>query len=116
MAITSDPKRGEIWWVDFDPIKGHEQGGLRPALMISNDVFNASAAGLCVVIPLTSKAHHVRSFLKIDPPQGGLRTISYIICDQVRTVSKQRLGKRSGQISPQMMEEVEDRLCMLLQL
>jgi mRNA interferase MazF len=105
-----------VWRVDFEPVRGHEQGRTRPALVISNNLLNSSAAGLVTVVPITTKARPIRSFLKIQPPQGGLPQTSYIICDQVRTIAKDRLGKRFGMISPMILAEVERRLKFMLDL
>lgn len=110
------PLRGEIWRADLEPVRGHEQGGSRPALVISNDIFNHSPAGLVVIVPITSKARPIRSFLRVEPPEGGLKQTSYLICDQVRTIAKDRLGKCLGRISPQTLVEVEGRLKFLLDL
>ena len=114
--MKANPLRGEVWRVDFEPVRGHEQGRTRPALIISNDVMNGSAAGLVTVVPLTTKSRPIRSFLKIDPPQGGLPQTSYIICDQVHTIAEERLGKRFGAVSPVVLAEVERRLKFLLDL
>ena len=108
--------RGEIWRVDLKPIRGHEQGRVRPALIISNDILNRGPAGLVTVVPLTTKPRPIRSFLEIHPPDGGLQKTSYIICDQVRTISTERLGKRFGAISKAMLAEVERRLKFLMDL
>ena len=110
------PQRGEVWRVDFEPVRGHEQGRTRPAIIISNDVLNGSAAGLVTVVPITTKSRPIRSFLRINPPEGGLPQTSYIICDQVRTISKDRLGKRFGAVSPVVLAEVERRLKFMLDL
>ena len=112
----ADPQRGEVWWVQLEPVRGHEQGGARPALVVSNNIFNQSAADLIVVVPITTKGRPIRSFLPINPPEGGVKQPSFIICDQVRTVSKARLGKRSGVVLPKTMAEVERRLKFLLDL
>lgn len=110
------PLRGEVWRVDFDPIRGHEQGRARPALIISNDVLNRSPSGMVTVVPITTKYRPIRSFLKLEPPQGGLPQTSYIICDRVRTVSTERVGKRFGAVSAVVLAEVERRLKFLLDL
>jgi mRNA interferase MazF len=114
--ITS-PLRGEVWRVDFEPVRGHEQGRIRPALIISNDIVNTSSSGLVTVVPITTKSRHIRSFLKIEPPDGGLSQTSFIICDQVRTVSKERLGnRRFGSVPGYLLAEVERRLKFLMDL
>ncbi len=114
--MKAPPLRGEVWRTDFEPVRGHEQGRTRPALIISNDILNSGAAGMVTVVPITSKARPVRSFLKINPPEGGLPQTSYIICDQIRTISKDRLGKRFGSVSSVVIAEVERRLKFLLDL
>jgi mRNA interferase MazF len=110
------PGRGEVWRVELDPVRGHEQGGSRPALVISNDIFNQSAADLVVVVPITTKGRPIRSFLQIDPPEGGLKQVSFIICDQVRTVARSRLTRCYGRISASALAEVELRIKFLLDL
>jgi len=112
----TDPVRGDVWWVDFEPARGHEQGGTRPAVVVSNDIFNGSDAGLVVVVPLTTKARALRSFLRVEPPEGGLRQISFIICDQIRTLARSRLTRRTGALSARTLGEVERRLKILLDL
>ena len=108
------PRRGEIWRVDFEPVRGHEQGRTRPALIISNDIANQSPANMVTVVPITTKERKLRSYLRLDPPAGGLTQTSYIICDQVRTISKERLGKKYGAVNRGVLAEVEIRLKFLL--
>ena len=75
------PARGEIWGVDLSPALGHEQGGHRPALVVSVDAFNAGPAELVVVLPLTSKAKGVPFHVEIQPPEGGVKQVSYVKCE-----------------------------------
>ena len=112
--MTKLPSRGEIWRVDFDPVMGHEQGATRPALIVSADELNHGASGLVTVIPVTTKGRLLRSYLQIVPPEGGLTQTSFIICDQVRTISSQRLGKCYGSVSAETLEQVFMRLRFLL--
>jgi mRNA interferase MazF len=114
--LKGSPLRGEVWRADLDPVRGHEQGRMRPILIVSNDLINSSAANMVTVVPITTKPRQIRSFLKISPPEGGLSQTSYIICDQLRTVSKERLGKRFGAISRNVLQEVERRLKFMLDL
>ena len=113
---TVSPARGEVWMVDFDPTKGHEQSGRRPALVISVDVFNNGPADLVIVLPITSKSKGVRSHVTVNPPEGGLTTKSFIKCEDVRSVAKQRFSRRRGSVSPQTMVAVEYRVRILLGL
>lgn len=110
------PSRGEVWRVDLEPVRGHEQGRARPVLVVSNDILNHGPAALITIVPITTKGRPLRSYLRIDPPEGALTRTSFIICDQVRTVSKDRLGRRYGRVSLATMTEVERRLSFLLDL
>jgi mRNA interferase MazF len=112
----TSPLRGEIWTIDLDPARGHEQAGTRPALIVSDDVFNSGPAGLVIVLPLTSKPRGVRSHVAVQPPEGGLRAPSFVKCEDVRSVAVERLGRRLGVISPATMEAVALRLRILMDL
>jgi mRNA interferase MazF len=110
------PRRGEVWWVDFDPIVGHEQAGRRPALVVSADGLNTSPAGLVTVLPITTRLRPLPSRIIVNPPEGGLSQPSQIITEQTRTVSQQRLQKRIGAVSPTTMQAVSKVLRLLLGL
>ena len=116
----ADPIRGEIWLADLGTGRGHEQSGQRPVLVVSDDAFNAGLAGMVMAVPLTSKVGKSRSIpahIRVDPPEGGLKTPSVIRCDQLRTVSKDRLGKGPcGTVSAATLAEVEKALRVLLAL
>jgi mRNA interferase MazF len=116
----ADPIRGEIWLVDLASGRGHEQSGQRPALIVSDDAFNTGLSGLIMVVPLTSKTQkskNIPAHLSINPPEGGLKVSSVILCDQLRTISKDRLGKQPwGNVTPATMAQVEDILRNLLAL
>jgi mRNA interferase MazF len=110
-------RRGEIWFVQFDPVLSHEQGRQRPALIVSADSVNASPADLVTVLPITSKPRtRLPSRIRIAPPEGGLRLESWVICEQVRTVSKQRVSTRLGMVTSATMRNVSDVVRMLLDL
>ncbi|HZS05084.1 MAG TPA: type II toxin-antitoxin system PemK/MazF family toxin [Blastocatellia bacterium] len=110
------PSRGEIWFVNLDPTKGRELAGSRPAIVLSVDPFNHGPADLVVVIPVTSKAKGIPFHVAVRPPEGGLKQESFIKCEDVRSISKERLLRRLGMVSNQTMEEVEDRVRILLGL
>jgi mRNA interferase MazF len=112
----SEPSRGEIWLVDFDPTIGHEQAGLRPALVVSVDLLNHGPAGLAIVIPVTSRSKKIPIHVAIDPPEGGLTLTSYIKCEDIRSVSRERFGRKCGAISVQTMSLVQDKLSIILAL
>jgi mRNA interferase MazF len=110
------PARGEVWLADLNPVKGHEQAGKRPCLIISVDLFNQGASGLVVVLPITSKEKRIPFHVELDPPEGGLKVRSFIKCEDVRSVSVERLEKRWGAVSSETLAAVEDRLRILMGL
>ena len=110
------PARGEIWTVDLSPTRGREQSGARPALVLSADAFNAGPAELAVVLPLTTKAKGIPFHVEIRPPEGGTSDTSYIKCEDIRSISKERLRDRWGAVSSETLSQVEERLRILLDL
>lgn len=110
------PVRGEIWTVDLNPTRGLKQSQIRPALVVSVDLFNQGPAGLTVVLPLSGRSEEIPFHVAVKPPEGGLEEESFIQCEDVRSVSKQRLIRRRGKVSLSTMEKVEDRLRILFDL
>lgn len=113
---TPAPFRGEVWDLSFDPTIGHEQAGIRPALMVSVDNFNQGPADLVVAIPITRTGRKIRWHVPIHPPEGGLVSESFVQCENVRSLSKNRLKRMRGRVSADTIREVEDRLRILLGL
>jgi len=112
----AEPRRGEVWLVDLNPIRGREPFGRRPALVISVDPFNQGPAELIVVIPVTSKEKGIPFHVPIEISERGLLKRSFIKCEDIRSISKDRLSKRLGPVSQETMAAVEDRLRILLNL
>jgi mRNA interferase MazF len=110
------PERGEIWLADLDPTRGREQAGRRPVFIVSVGAFNQSKAELVLVIPLTSTPRGIPWHVQIASPDGGVKNTSFIMCEALRSISKERLLKRWGTVSSRAREEVEDRLRILLGL
>ena len=115
--MPATPSRAEIWLADLNPTRGHEQAGLRPVLIVSNDTFNHGPANLIMVVPLTRTGRRIPLHVEVNPPEGGVRERSYILCDAIRSISKERLTDRPwGKLSAQTMAKVEDHLTILLDL
>ena len=114
--IAGGPLRGEIWLADLNPIRGHEQGGRRPCLVISVDLFNQGPADLVIVVPITTRDRRIPSHVAVDPPEGGLRERSFIKCEDVRSISMERLVTRYGTVTPTTLVAVDYRLRLLLGL
>jgi len=101
------PLRCEVWDFRLDPTVGHEQGGTRPCLVVSNNLLNESRAGVVFVVPLSSKTRAIPSHILVDPPEGGLIYPSDIMCEHVRSVSTERLKQYRGDINRDTMLSVE---------
>lgn len=108
--------RGDVHGIDLGQPIGHEPAFVRPAIIVSADILNHGAAGLAVVIPLTSAAYGLRSHVEVEPGTSGLEHTSYARCDQLRVVSTQRLRSRHGTIAPDEMQAIERALRFVLQL
>lgn len=111
-----NPLRGEVWQASLDPTVGREQAGTRPVLIVSTNSLNRGPADLVIVLPITSKSKGVPLHVKVDPPEGGIKSISYIKPEDIRSISKQRLVRRWGSVSAAVMTEVADRLRITLEL
>jgi mRNA interferase MazF len=110
------PSRGDVWLLDLDPTRGHEQAGKRPGLIVSADPLNHGPAGLVIIVPLTTRERGIPFHVRIDPDEGGLRQVSFAKCEDVRSVAAERLMGRIGRVSPGTMEQVEEGLRILLNL
>ena len=110
------PIRGEVWLTDLSPVRGHEQAGRRPALIVSDDIFNQGPAGLVIVLPITSTMRGIPSQVEVAPPEGGLKVRSAVLCESVRSISTDRLHSHWGQMSPRTMAAVENVLRFLMKL
>jgi mRNA interferase MazF len=100
------PRQGEIWDVDFDPIRGHEQGGRRPALVVSHDRFNRNISALCLVVPLTTRLRGTTVEVHLNPPDGGLKSPSALLTNQIRSVSQERFLRKRGEVETATLESV----------
>ena len=105
--------RGDIVWADLNPTRGHEQAGLRPVLVISEDVFN-NRSGTVIAIALTSQPQRAGFPLTLGLSSPGLPKQSWAKISQIRTLSVQRLGKKIGRASPEELDQVIEGLNELI--
>jgi len=105
--------RGEIYWADLAPTRGHEQAGQRPVLVISHDIFN-ERSGTVVALALTSQPQRVGLPLALKIESVKLPKPSWVKISQVRTLSTARLGRRLGRISPEELALVIEGLFELV--
>jgi mRNA interferase MazF len=99
----------------LDPVKGHEQGGARPALVISSDRFNRAFQTLLIVVPFTRTNRGMPTQVRVDPPEGGLTAQSYLMCEQIRAVSLLRFRKKRGSVSELTLQQVEELIPRLVE-
>jgi mRNA interferase MazF len=116
MSTGVAPARGEVWMTALGATRGREQASTRPALVVSVDAFNRSGGELVVVVPITSRAKRIRTQVEALPPEGGLSVPSYLKCEDVRSVSHERLLRLMGTVSATTLAEVETRLRFILGL
>ncbi|MEA3339271.1 MAG: type II toxin-antitoxin system PemK/MazF family toxin [Chloroflexota bacterium] len=116
-------KRGEIYWVEFDPVKGSEQGGLRPALVVQQNVGNQySSTTVVVAITRTLPPRSYPFVVVVKPEESGLPDRSAINCSQIATIQKDEPGSRLrpwpgerkvrpiGQLSAGKMAEIDQAI------
>ncbi|MBE5787582.1 MAG: type II toxin-antitoxin system PemK/MazF family toxin [Clostridiales bacterium] len=106
-------KRGDIYYANLDPVIGSEQGGVRPVLIIQNDLGNRFSPTV-IVLPLTSRMgkRPLRTHVPLLPPQGGVKRPSLILCEQVRTLEKSRLTGYLGRLTAEKIRAVEQALSL----
>jgi mRNA interferase MazF len=101
--------RGEIRWADLNPVRGHEQAGLRPVLILSQDIFN-ERSGTVIAVALTSQEQRAGFPLTLELEEIPLPKRSWIKISQIRTLSVERIGKRLGRVSPEQLARVVEGL------
>lgn len=108
-------KRGEVYRANLDPVLGSEQGGIRPVLIVQNDLGNQSSPTV-IVVPFTTRRKRLRqpTHVQIEPPEGGLTAPSQALCEQVRTLEKSRLTHYLGRLSEDSLARVEQALARAL--
>lgn len=97
-------RRGDIYWVDFNPAKASEVKKTRPALVCSNDIMNENSNRV-IVAPITSNLKRIFSFEYEIRNHGGIK--GKVMLDQMRSIDKSRLGKKIDSLSTEEMREVD---------
>ena len=101
--------RGEIRWADLNPVRGREQAGLRPVLILSQDVFN-ERSGTVIAVAITSQPQQAGFPLTLELASGNLPKRSWVKISQIRTLSVERIGKRIGIVSPEELVQIIEGL------
>lgn len=104
-------KRGQVYFADLSPVKGSEQGGLRPVVIIQNDKGNLYSP-TTIVATITSKMSKAKlpTHIEVKAGEGGLSVKSIVLCEQIRTIDKSRLFAYHGIFSEETMARIDKAL------
>lgn len=104
-------KRGDIFYADLSPVIGSEQGGVRPILVVQNDVGNRYSPTV-IAAAITSRINkaHLPTHIEIDSKDFGLTKESVILLEQIRTIDKKRLREKIGHLDDEKMKSVNEAL------
>ncbi|MBR5516798.1 MAG: type II toxin-antitoxin system PemK/MazF family toxin [Firmicutes bacterium] len=108
-------KKGDLFFADLSPVVGSEQGGVRPVLVVQNDVGNKYSPTI-IVAAVTSQTGKAKlpTHVQLDATQGGLSKDSVVLLEQLRTIDKQRLKERIGALNENQIPDVEKALSVSL--
>lgn len=109
--VSVQVKRGDIYYADLSPVVGSEQGGVRPVLIVQNDVGNKYSPTV-IAAAVTSQLNKSKlpTHIEIDAMKYGLPKDSVILTEQIRTIDKRRLKEKIGHIDEELMNSVNDAL------
>ena len=106
-------RRGDIYYADLSPVVGWEQGGLRPVLIMQNDIGNRySPTVIAAAITSRMSKTHLPTHIDIYADQVGLAKDSVILLEQIRTLDKRRLREKMGHLDPTMMNQVNTAIAI----
>lgn len=110
-------RRGEIYYADLSPVVGSEQGGVRPVLIVQNDIGNKYSPTV-IVAAITSQINKAKlpTHVELSASEYGLPKDSVILLEQIRTIDKKRLREKICTLSPEVMEKVNEALQISLGL
>ncbi len=108
-------KRGELYYADLSPVVGSEQGGIRPILIVQNDIGNKYSPTV-IAAAVTSKINKAKlpTHIELTAADFGLARDSVVLLEQIRTLDKRRLKERIGELSPTFMRKVDTALLISL--
>ena len=106
-------KRGEIYYADLSPVVGSEQGGMRPVLIVQNDVGNRHSPTV-IAAAITSQPNKTRlpTHIEISARDYGLSRKSVVLLEQIRTLDKRRLRERMGCLDHTLMQQVDNAIAV----
>ena len=101
--------RGEIHWADLNPVKRKEQAGLRPVVILSQDIFN-ERSGTVIAVAITSQPQRAGFPLTLEFDANDLPKRSWVKISQIRTLSTERIGKKIGTVSQEELDQIVEGL------
>lgn len=109
--------RGQIYWCGLDPVHGHEQGAIRPVIIVSADAYNETKSPLVAIVPLTRSAPKTPLHLRFTAEETGLDADSTALTDHARFIDRTRLrGQAAGQLDPDALSRLNRYLIRVLGL
>ncbi len=105
--------RGDVYWADLNPVRGREQAGLRPVLILSHDLFNVRSETV-IAMAITSQSQRAGFPLAVALPEGLLPKPSWLKISQIRTISTERLGRKIASLGPEAIGESVEALLELI--
>jgi len=104
-------RRGDIYYADLSPVVGSEQGGVRPVLIVQNDVGNKySPTVIAAAITSQTEKSHMPTHIRLSPVQCGLQKDSIVLLEQIRTLDKRRLKECMGRLEESVMDKVDQAI------
>ena len=101
--------RGDIRWADLNPVRGREQAGIRPVLILSHDIFN-ERSGTVIAVAITSQPQHAGFPLTLELETIDLPKRSWVKISQIRTLTVERIGKKIGRVTPEELDQIVEGL------
>ena len=101
--------RGDIRWADLNPVRGREQAGIRPVLILSHDIFN-ERSGTVIAVAITSQPQRAGFPLTLELETIDLPKHSWVKISQIRTLTVERIGKRIGRVTPEELDQIVEGL------
>lgn len=107
-------KKGDLFFADLSPVVGSEQGGIRPVLVVQNDVGNKYSPTIIVAAITSQTKTKLPTHVQLNATQGGLSKDSIVLLEQLRTIDKQRLRERIGTLNEKQIPDIEKALSISL--
>lgn len=116
--MSTETRRGDIYYAELSPVVGSEQGGMRPVLIIQNNIGNRYSPTVIVaaITSRTEKAHNMPTHVELTAQESGLDRDSVVMLEQLRTIDKRRLTKQIGHLSAGLMKRVDEALAISIGL